>query len=93
VTGKGQTTLLLAARQVLGVPDGGRISVRIEGKTVTIAVVEEDHRDPAIGAFLRLIAAGRNLGNLPADLAATLVGALDEIDADLDERILGDVCL
>jgi antitoxin PrlF len=97
VTRKGQTTLPLAARQVLGVPDGGRISVRIEGNMVTIAVVEEDHRDPAIGAFLRLIeadiAAGRNLGNLPDDLAATLTKVLGEVDIDLDEPISGDVCL
>jgi antitoxin PrlF len=97
VTRKGQTTLPLAARQVLGVPDGGRIAVRIDGKTVTIAVVEEEHRDPAIGAFLRLIeadiAAGRNLGILPADLTATLTGVLDEIEVDLDEPINGDVCL
>ena len=97
VTRKGQTTLPLAARQVLGVSDGGRISVRIEGKTVTIAVVEEEHRDPAIGAFLRLIeadiAAGRNLGNLPDDLAAALTRVLDDVDVDLDEPISGDVCL
>jgi len=97
VTSKGQTTLPLAVRQVLGVSHGGQISVRVEGKVVTIEAVEQEHRDPAIGAFLRLIeadiAAGRNVGALPDDLVANLTTLLDEVDVDLDEPITGDVCL
>ena len=97
VTRKGQTTLPLAVRQVLGVSHGGRISVRVEGGRVTIEPVEEEHRDPAISAFLHLIeadiAAGRNIGTLPDDLVATLTKVLNEVDVDLDEPITGDLCL
>jgi antitoxin PrlF len=97
VTRKGQTTLPLAVRQVLGVPQGGRISVRVEGRKVMIEAVEEEHRDPAIGAFLNLIeadiAAGRHVGTLPDDLVEALTAVLDDIDVDLDDSIAGEICL
>lgn len=97
VTRKGQTTLPLSVRQLLGVPDGGRIVVRADGRRVTIEPVEGGHRDPAIGSFLRLIekdlAAGRNVGTLPDDLLQAMCQALDDVDVDLDEPIEGDACL
>ena len=97
VTRKGQTTLPQAVRQILGVPHGGRISVRVDGNRVTIEAVEAELPDPAIGAFLRLIeadiAAGRNVGALPNDLIATLTKIAGEVDVSLDEPIIGDVCL
>ncbi|MBI5162667.1 MAG: type II toxin-antitoxin system PrlF family antitoxin [Magnetospirillum sp.] len=97
VSRKGQTTLPLAVRQILGVRDGGEIVVRTDGRRVTIEPIEAEHSDPAIGAFLRLItadvAAGRNVGALPDDLLQTLKGVLHEVEVDLDEPIEGDVCL
>jgi antitoxin PrlF len=98
VTRKGQTTLPLAFRQLLGVPEGGQIVVRAEDGRVILEPVEEgEHHDPAISAFLRFIAddiaTGRHVNNLPDDLAETLRQALDEGDNDLDETIEGDVCL
>jgi len=97
VTRKGQTTLPLSVRQILGVPDGGHVVVRATGHRVTIEPSESEHHDPAIGAFLRLlakdIAAGRNVGAIPDDLLTILNQALEDVDVDLDEPIEGDVCL
>lgn len=97
VTRKGQTTLPLVVRQILGVPEGGHVVVRAEGRRVTIEPVEDEHRDPAIGSFLRLIAndiaAGRNVGMLPDDLLQSLQHVLKDVEVDLDEPIEGDVCL
>ncbi|MFC7332795.1 type II toxin-antitoxin system PrlF family antitoxin [Rhodocista pekingensis] len=96
VTSKGQTTLPLAIRQLLGVPDGGRIRVRTEERRIVLEAVEEEHTDPAIGAFLAMmaadIAAGR-VERLPDDLAGALRQALDDVEVDLDAPIEGDVCL
>ena len=97
VTRKGQTTLPLAVRQILGVSQGGRVVVRAEGRRITIEPVEEEHADPAIGSFLRLfandIAEGRNISTLSDDLVQSLQHVLKEMDVDLDEPIEGDVCL
>lgn len=97
VSRKGQTTLPLAVRQILGVRDGGEIVVRTDGRRVIIEPVEAEHSDPAIAAFLRLIAAdiaaGRNVGALPAGLLRTLEDVICDVEVDLDEPIEGDVCL
>jgi antitoxin PrlF len=97
VTRKGQTTLPLPFRQMLGVPDGGQIVVRSEGNRVIMERAEDEHYDPAIGSFLRVIAsdiaAGRNVGGMSDDLIATLQQVAAEIDVDLDDPIEGDVCL
>ncbi len=97
VSRKGQTTLPLAVRQILGVRDGGEIVVRAEGRRVIIEPVEAEHNDPAIGAFLQLIADDiarrRNIVALPQDLLQTLKAALDDVEVDLDEPIEGEVCL
>jgi len=96
VTSKGQTTLPLAIRQMLGVPDGGRIVVRTEGRRVVLEAVPEEHSDPAIGAFLAMmeadIAAG-HVETMPEDLVASLRQAMDDVDVDLDAPIEGDVCI
>ncbi|WP_372070974.1 type II toxin-antitoxin system PrlF family antitoxin [Tistrella mobilis] len=97
VSSKGQTTLPLTVRQILGVRDGGKIVVRADGNRIIIEPAETEHQDPAIGAFLKLIsddiAAARNIAALPDDLLQTLRQALKEVDVDLDEPIEGDVCL
>jgi hypothetical protein len=53
--------------------------------------------EEAVGAFLRLladdIASGRNIGDLPDDLMATLRDVLAEVAIDLDEPITGEVQL
>lgn len=97
VSRKGQTTLPLAVRQILGVRDGGEVIVRTDGRRVTIEPVEVEHADPAIASFLTMISAdiagGRNVAALPDDLADVLRQAAGEVDVDLDEPIEGDVCL
>lgn len=97
ITAKGQTTVPKAVRQALGVDFGGKIAYRIEGGGVTVHNPEAGHRDPALAAFLRLIekdiAAGRNLRNLPAGVAATMRRAIKEVRVDLDEMLEGDVPL
>ncbi len=97
VTRKGQTTLPLVVRQLLGVAEGGQIIVRAEGRRITIEQVEAEHSDPAIEAFLRLIATDlateRNVGTLPDDLLESLQHALKDVEVDLNEPIEGDVCL
>jgi antitoxin PrlF len=97
VTRKGQTTLPLAIRQLLGVPDGGHILVRAEGRRIVIEPVDDAHRDPAIGAFLHMIAgdiaAGRAVATLPDNVVQSLRHVLQEVEVDLDAPIEGDVCL
>ena len=97
VTRKGQTTLPLAVRQLLGVAKGGQILVRAEGRRITIEQVEVEHSDPAIEAFLGLIAndiaTEGNVGTLPTDLVESLQHALKDLEVDLNEPIEGDVCL
>jgi len=97
ITAKGQTTVPKAVRQVLGVGLGGRITYRIEDGLVTVHNPEAGHRDPALAAYLALIekdiAAGRNLGDLPAGLGAALQRAGKEIPVDLDETLEGEVAL
>ena len=97
ITAKGQTTVPKTVRQVLGVDYGGRIAYRVENGRVTVHNPEAEHRDPALGAFLRLIekdvAAGRNLRELPAGVVAALRKALRQVRVDLDEQVEGDVAL
>ncbi|MBS1167973.1 MAG: hypothetical protein H6R00_3998 [Proteobacteria bacterium] len=95
VTRKGQTTLPLVVRQLLGVAEGGHIIVRAEGRRITIEQVEAEHSDPAIEAFLRLIAndLATGVSTLPDDLLESLQHALKDVEVDLNEPIEGDVCL
>jgi len=97
ITAKGQTTVPKAVRQALGVDYGGKIAYRIEKGRVTVRNPEAEHRDPALAAFLGLIekdiAAGRNLGELPASVAAAMRRAMKKIRVDLDEKLEGDVAL
>ncbi len=95
VTRKGQTTLPLVVRQLLGVAEGGQIIVRAEGRRITIEQVEAEHSDPAIDAFLHLIAndLASGVSTLPDDLLESLQHALKDVEVDLNEPIEGDVCL
>lgn len=97
ITAKGQTTVPKAVRQALGVDCGGRIAYRIEDGQVTVHNPEVERHDPALWAFLDLIegdiAAGRNVRDLPAGLAAALRRAAKHVRVDLDETLEGDVGL
>lgn len=97
ITAKGQTTVPKTVRQVLGVDYGGRIAYRVENGRVTVHNPEAEHRDPALGTFLRLIekdvAAGRNVRELPAGLVAALRKAMRQVRVELDEQLEGDVAL
>lgn len=97
ITSKGQITLPKPVRQALGVDAGSRIAFDLrDGDVIVTRAADEPHADPAIAAFLDVLAedirAGRNVGALPETLAAALA-ALPEGPVDLDEPIEGDVVL
>lgn len=96
ITKKGQTTVPKAVRKALGVTYGGEIAFRVENGRVTVVNPKAEHRDPALGSFLKLlekdIAAGRNVRDLPPSLAAALRKAL-KTKIDLTESLEGDVVL
>src|SRR3546814_1748304 len=74
ITSKGQITLPKPIRQALGVDVGGKVAFELnERGQVLVSRAESEHEDPAIGAFLDLLAAdvqaGRNLSSLPEELA------------------------
>ena len=97
ITAKGQTTVPKAVRQALGVDCGGKLAYRIEGGRVTIHNPDAEHHDPALAAFLGIIekdiAAGRNVRDLPAGVAASLRRALKDVAVDLGEKIEGDIAI
>lgn len=97
ITSKGQVTLPKPIRQALGVDAGSRIAFDLRGTDVIVTrAKEEPHADPAISAFLDVLAgdirSGRNVGALPEMLAEALA-ALSEGPVDLDDPIDGDVAL
>ena len=96
LTSKGQITLPKAIRQALGVSPGAKVSFELRGNEVVVTRVDAEHEDPAIGAFLALLEAdireGKQVGNLPDELARTLLDNLEH-SVDLDEDIEGEVAL
>ncbi|KEH10874.1 MULTISPECIES: type II toxin-antitoxin system PrlF family antitoxin [Delftia] len=97
LTSKGQVTLPKPIRQALGVDAGGKIAFRLrEDGLVVVSRAEEGHQDPAIAAFLDLLAAdiqsGQRLQSLPDDLARDML-ALAGRTVDLDDDIQGDVVI
>jgi antitoxin PrlF len=96
ITSKGQTTVPKSVRLALDLSAGDTITYCLANGTVTLVKADEQDDDPAIGAFLsvleRDIASGRNVGDLPEDLAATLRRCAD-MDVDLDVPIDGDTVL
>ena len=77
LTSKGQITLPKPIRQALGVDAGGKLAFDLRGSEVVVTRVDAEHEDPAIGAFLTLLArdieAGRNVQGLPEDLARAML--------------------
>lgn len=96
LTSKGQITIPKAIRQALGVQAGERIAFDLRQGEVIVTRVDEDHRDPAIQAYLQLLEAdlqqGLHIQSLPTDLVdAMMKGA--EKSTHLDLEIDGDVDL
>lgn len=94
LTSKGQITLPKSIRQVLGVDTGGKVAFDLRGGEVVVTRADAEHEDPAIGAFLTLLArdieAGRNIRGLPEDLARTMLehaGHKVSLGDDFDEGV------
>jgi len=96
LTSKGQITLPKPIRQALGVDAGGKLAFDLRGSEVVVTRVDAEHEDPAIGAFLSLLArdieAGRNVRGLPEDLARAMLEHAGH-GANLGDEIDGDVAL
>ncbi len=94
LTSKGQVTLPKPIRQALGVDAGGKLAFDLRGSEVVVTRVDAEHEDPAIGAFLSLLArdieAGRNVQGLPEDLARAMLEHAGH-GVNLDEEIDGKV--
>jgi len=96
LTSKGQITLPKSIRQALGVDAGGKLAFDLRGSEVVVTRVGAEHEDPAIGAFLSLLArdieAGRNIQGLPDDLARAMLEH-SGYAVNLDDEIDGEVSL
>ena len=94
VTSKGQITLPKSIRQALGADAGSKLSFELRGNEVVVTRADAEHEDPAIAAFLTLlardIAAGQHVSGLPEDLARTMLehaGFKAELGDDFDENV------
>ena len=97
MTAKGQITVPKRIRDALGADAGTKMTFELhDDGRVLVSRTEKEHEDPAIGAFLDLLAkdieAGRNIADIPEDLARDLIEAAQR-KASLDEEIAGDVAL
>ena len=96
MTAKGQITLPKAIRQALGVDVGARVAFELhDDGQVVVSRADAEHEDPAIGAFLDLLAgdirAGRHVRTIPDDLAQDMLehaeresGSDEDIDGEVD---------
>ena len=94
LTSKGQITLPKSIRQALGVDTGGKVAFDLRDGEVVVTRADAEHEDPAIAAFLNLLArdieAGRNVRGLPEDLARTMLehaGHKVDLGDDFDEDV------
>ena len=97
MTAKGQITVPKTIRQALGVDVGARVAFELqEDGQVVVSRADAEHEDPAIGAFLDLLAgdirAGRHVRAIPDDLAQDMLEHAER-EAGPDEDIDGDVDL
>ncbi len=97
ITSKGQITLPKPIRQALGVDVGGKVAFDLhEDGHVVVSRADAEHEDPAIGAFLDLLArdiqTGRHVQSLPTELAQAMLLQAGRA-VSLDEEIDGDVVL
>ncbi len=97
MTAKGQITVPKSVRQALGVDVGAKVAFELhEDGHIVVSRADAAHEDPAIGAFLDLLAgdigAGRHVRALPDDLAQAMLEHVQR-EAQADEDIDGDVAL
>ena len=97
MTAKGQVTVPKTIRDALGADAGTKMTFELhDDGRVVVSLADEAHEDPALGAYLELldkdIDAGRNVHDIPEDLARTLTEAAER-SAPIDEPIVGDVDL
>ncbi|MBZ0087649.1 MAG: type II toxin-antitoxin system PrlF family antitoxin [Thermomonas sp.] len=97
ITAKGQITLPKPIRQALGVDVGGKVAFELrKNGQVVVSRADRKHEDPAIAAFLELLAgdirAGRRVRSLPEALARAMLTQA-ECGASVDEDIDGDVAI
>ena len=95
MTSKGQITIPRTVRQALGLDVDARVAFALdEDGHVIVSLADAKHEDPAIGAFLDLLAgdvrAGRHVQALPDHLAQDMLkhacepGPNEDIDGDVD---------
>ena len=96
MTAKGQITLPRSIRQALGVDVGAKVAFELhEDGQIVVSRADTEHEDPAIAAFLDLLAgdiqAGRHVRAIPDDLARDMLeharreaGPDEDIDGDVD---------
>ena len=100
MTAKGQITVPKRVRDALGADAGTKMTfeLRDDGRVLVSRTDEEheEHEDPAVVAYLDLLGkdidSGRNVEDIPEDLAEVLIEAAER-NAPLDEEITGDVDL
>ena len=97
MTAKGQITLPKSIRQALGVDVGAKVAFELhEDGQIIVSRADAEHEDPAIGAFLDLLASdirtGRHVRAIPDDLAHDMLEQAQR-EAGPDEDIDGDVDL
>ncbi len=97
MTAKGQITLPKTVRQMLGVDVGAKVAFELhEDGQIVVSRADTEHEDPAIAAFLDLLAgdiqAGRHVQALPDGLAQVMLEHA-ECETGPDEDIDGDVDL
>ncbi len=96
LTAKGQITLPKTVRQALGFDVGAKVAFELhEGGQIVVSRADTEHEDPAIAAFLDVLAgdiqAGRHVRAIPDDLARDMLehagrepGPDEDIDGDVD---------
>jgi antitoxin PrlF len=97
MTAKGQITVPKPIRQALGADVGTKVTFELhENGQVVVSRADAEHKDPAIGAFLDLLARDIETGRLVEQLPDSLTRMMLEdakLDIDLNEPIEGDVDL
>ena len=95
MTVQGQITVSKTLRDALGADAGTPMTfeLRDDGRAL-VSLIDEAHKDPALGTSLELldkdVDAGRNVDDIPEDLAEVLTEAAER-NAPVDEPIIGDV--
>ena len=97
MTAKGQITVPKRIRDALGADAGTKMTFELhDDGRVLVSRTDEEHEDPAVAAYLDLLGkdidSGRNVEDIPEDLAEVLIEAAER-NAPLDEEITGDVDL